>query len=59
MEQIGKELTRVDEQNEQQVREVEDKIAKLIEELHAAGTPDEKSQKRAINGLTKNCGIDR
>ena len=54
MEQIGKELTRIDEQNEQQVREVEDKIAKLIEELHAAGTPDEKiAEKGQLTALQR------
>lgn len=42
MEQIGKNLTRVDEENEKQVREVEEEIGKLIDEMHAAGTPDEK-----------------
>ncbi|HEY4532969.1 MAG TPA: carboxyl transferase domain-containing protein [Fusobacterium sp.] len=54
MEQIGKELTRIDEQNEQQVREVEDKIAKLIDELHAAGTPDEKiAEKGQLTALQR------
>lgn len=54
MEQIGKELTRIDEQNEQQVREAEDKIAKLIEELHAAGTPDEKiAEKGQLTALQR------
>ncbi|RXZ71636.1 glutaconyl-CoA decarboxylase subunit alpha [Fusobacterium necrophorum] len=54
MEQIGKELTRIDEQNEQQVREVEDKIAKLIEEVHAAGTPDEKiAEKGQLTALQR------
>ena len=42
MEQIGKELTRIDEENEKQVRDVEEEIGKLVEEMHAAGTPDEK-----------------
>lgn len=46
MEQIGKELTRIDEQNEQQIKEVEAKIASLVDELHAAGTSDEKSLKK-------------
>src|SRR3712207_4033734 len=54
MEQIGKELTRIDEQNEQQVREVEDKIAKLIDELHAAGTRDEKiAEKGQLTALQR------
>ena len=54
MEQIGKELTRIDEQNEQQVREIENKIAKLIEEVHAAGTPDEKiAEKGQLTALQR------
>ena len=54
MEQIGKELTRIDEQNEQQIKEVEAKIASLVDELHAAGTPDEKiAEKGQLTALQR------
>ena len=42
MEQIGKELTKIDEENEKLVKDVEEEISKLIDEMHDAGTPDEK-----------------
>lgn len=42
MEQIGKELTRIDEENEKLVKDVEEEISELIDEMHDAGTPDEK-----------------
>ncbi|MDU1910352.1 acyl-CoA carboxylase subunit beta [Fusobacterium sp.] len=42
MEQIGKELTKIDEENEKLVRDVEEEIGKLIDEMHDAGTSDEK-----------------
>ena len=42
MEQIGKELTKVDEENEKLLKDVEEEIGKLIDEIHDAGTPDEK-----------------
>lgn len=41
MEQIGKELTKVDEENEKLLKDVEEEIGKLIDEIHDAGTPDE------------------
>lgn len=42
MEQIGKELTKIDEENEKLVKDVEEEIGKLVDEMHDAGTPDEK-----------------
>lgn len=42
MEQIGKQLTKIDEENEKLVKDVEEEISKLIDEMHDAGTPDEK-----------------
>jgi len=42
MEQIGKELTKIDEENEKLVKDVEEEISKLIDGMHDAGTPDEK-----------------
>lgn len=42
MEQIGKQLTKIDEENEKLVKDVEEEIGKLVDEMHNAGTPDEK-----------------
>ncbi|QEJ97122.1 acyl-CoA carboxylase subunit beta [Treponema phagedenis] len=41
MEQIGSALSKIDEDNEQQVKQVEEEIRKLIDEVHEAGTPTE------------------
>ena len=41
MEQVGKELAHIDEENEKQIKDVEEEIGKLIDEIHEAGTPTE------------------
>ncbi len=42
MKQVGKGLKKIDEENQKLVKEVEAEIKKLRDEMHAAGTPDEK-----------------
>lgn len=42
MNQIGKVLKKIDEENEKLVKDMEDEIARLRDEMHNAGTPDEK-----------------
>lgn len=54
MQQIGKNLTRVDEENEKQLRDVEEEIGKLTDEMHAAGAPDEKiAEKGQLTALER------
>ena len=42
MKQIGKKISKIDEENEKLVKDMEEEIAKLREAMYAAGTPDEK-----------------
>lgn len=41
MNKVGKALAKIDEDNERQIKEVEKNIAKLIDDIHEAGTPTE------------------
>ena len=55
MEQVGKELAHIDEENEKLIKDVEEEIGKLIDEIHEAGTPteaiNEKGQMTALQRI--------
>ena len=46
MEQVGKELAHIDEENEKLIKDVEEEIGRLVDEIHDAGTPDETKKVR-------------